>query len=946
MVAFRLTAPKPEMPGPIVPITEMPRTLVAAAATVKLDGQSVRSLKIGDDAWQKEAWRFYDLVGEFRFSANWFGNALSRCRIYVAELDELGRAGKEAAEEDVQVLSETIFGGPARKAEGLRSIGIGFFVAGESYVVAESASKADTDTWYVVSGSELRKENGRIRVARPPLNGEGPGTYELQPNRDLLMRAWTPHPRAYSTADSPARAVLPVLREIEQLTKLAFSQIDSRLISAGMLLFPQGTDFPRNGSQAPGIQGLMDLVMEGARAQLAGAGTAAGLVPIMAEIPAGTGGDVTHLKFDTPLTGEIRDKLDHAIRRLALGLDLPPEIMLGQGSSNHWCVDDQTEILTTEGWKLQGQLSVGDVALTLNHSTGLSEWQSVEDVYRAEVVDEPMVHLDRKGHSSLTTGGHRWPVMRDRWTDKVLTPAREWITSAELSPAHAVITAAPSGDLPVEAKYADAFVELVGWYWTEGNDGTSLSIAQSHTRNPLRVDRIRQALTSLYGPATTDRMGRGGPQWREVVQPNEGSYGGPVTVFRLNRVAAEPLRAVAPQKRVSLEFVRSLTRAQLELFIDISCQGDGWHYRAGRLDIWQRDRVALEAYELAVILSGRMVSTIESSGGWAVSPYQRNTTRPMKALNGAHERVTVDYSGVVWCPVTPNGTWFARRAGTTWFTGNSAWQIEEGAIKVHIETALTRICDALTEGYLKPALTALGKDSEKYTLWYDVSPLAARPNRFEDAIQLYDRGELSGAALITAAAFDEDDVISSKEKTEWRLWELLKLNPALASNPEVAKLLALPVMEEAPAPAPPPIQAEAGPAIEEPVSPRALPSTQNPPPAEEPGFASMLSGAEQVVLRALEIAGGRLLDRNQRGKHPEVAKFEMHTRVRARDSEHSGDLMRDAFTHLPALAGHHKVRAAELEYLLRGYCTELLIHGYPHSPELLRTVLEKGWRSA
>ncbi|MDE3009242.1 MAG: hypothetical protein KGI14_09505, partial [Acidobacteriota bacterium] len=44
------------------------------------------------------------------------------------------------------------------------------------------------------------------------------------------------------------------------------------------------------------------------------------------------------------------------------------------------CVDEATEILTRRGWILHDDLRVGDVALTLNMASGLSEWNVVEDV--------------------------------------------------------------------------------------------------------------------------------------------------------------------------------------------------------------------------------------------------------------------------------------------------------------------------------------------------------------------------------------------------------------------------------------------------------------------------------------------------------------------------------------------------------------------------------------
>lgn len=612
--AIRKVIESAKMPG---------RSLVAAAAQIKLDGQSIQSLKIAEQEWQKEAWRLYDLVGEFRFIANRRGHQISRVRTYVAEVDDTGAPGKETADTDIQALGEGIFGGPAAKAEGMRIVGVQLFVAGECFIVAESATKSsddgpEGDKWYVVSPTDLKKESGTLKVKRP--QQAGGEWYDLKQS-DLLIRVWTPHPRKYDIADSPTRAVLPVLREIERLSMLVFSQIDSRLISAGLLLFKQGLSFPSQGDteqdKPAGIQGLMEAILEAAKASLQGAGTAAGLVPIAAEVPGdGAVADaVHHLRFDTPLTGEIKDKLDHAIRRLALGLDAPPETLLGLGSANHW----------------------------------------------------------------------------------------------------------------------------------------------------------------------------------------------------------------------------------------------------------------------------------------------------------------------------------------------SAWQISEDEIKTQVEPVAIRICDALTTAYLMPALQAIGKSEDEldgWTLWFDTAPLAVRPNRFEDALKAWEKGLISDEALLNAGAFDADDETTKKAKLEWRAWELVKLNPQLVADPEIQKILGLPAIT-IPAPAAPEQPGlpapEEQPAIEQ-GPPEEPASEETPAQGGEDGFAVLLPAAEQVVLRALELAGGRLLDRRNRGQFGMIARHDLHTQVPARDRVHAGELLSGAFTHVPSLAAHHGVPAADLEWLLRGYCTELLVQGYPHGVPLLRETLRRASR--
>lgn len=627
-MAFRRSR-TPEVPGTAVVVggTLPARSIVAAAAQVKLDAASAQSLKIAEQDWQKEAWRLYDIVGEFRFVANRRGHQLARIRTYVAEVDDTGAPGKETSDAEIKGLAEGIFGGPAAKAEGMRTVGIQLFVAGECYIVAESATKSsedgpEGDRWYVVTPMDLKKESGTIKVKKP--ESVGGEWYQLKPSSDLLIRVWTPHPRKFDMADSPSRAVLPVLREIERLSMLAFSQIDSRLISAGLLLFKKGLDFPARGEDGkPGLDGLMDAIIEAAQLSLQGAGTAAGLVPIAAEI----GGEgsvqdaVHHLRFDTPLTGELKEKLDHAIRRLALGLDSPPEVLLGQGDANHW----------------------------------------------------------------------------------------------------------------------------------------------------------------------------------------------------------------------------------------------------------------------------------------------------------------------------------------------SAWQISEDEIKTQVEPVAIRICDAFTTAYLAPALQAIGKaedEVDKWTLWFDTAPLAVRPNRFEDAIKAWEKGLISDEALLNAGAFDADDEATKKAKLEWRAWELVKLNPQLVGDPEIQRILGLPAIQAAPADPnalPPGEDPNALPPVEDQQALPAEPTgTESPAQGgEEDGdgsFATILPAAEQVVLRALELAGGRLLDRRNRGQFGNVPKHDLHTRVQARDRGHAEELLAGAFAHVPTLAAHHGLPPGDLEWLLRGYCTELLLRGHPHGAPLLRETLRAASR--
>lgn len=317
---------------------EPPRSLIASAAQVTVNRSDAwREFKLRDEEWQRECWRFYDVIGELHFAANYVGSGCSRVRIFVAEVDELGRLGDEVEDDDeVQALADTAFGGAASKAEALRTLGVNLTIAGEAYIVGMSKKQDDeNDKWFVVSAADLKRQGGNM------IADLGDKKVTLTPGTDMVIRMWTPHPRKTRLADCPTRAALPVLRELEQLTKYVFSQIDSRLAGAGLLPIPNNLDFPYDdgeGNVLNGAAGVMKALTDAAAASLTGQGSAAALVPIIVEMPpeAIQAMPDRPIRFDSELSEKAKELRDESLSRLALAMDMPPEVITGTGDTNHW----------------------------------------------------------------------------------------------------------------------------------------------------------------------------------------------------------------------------------------------------------------------------------------------------------------------------------------------------------------------------------------------------------------------------------------------------------------------------------------------------------------------------------------------------------------------------------------------------------------------------------
>lgn len=111
----------------------------------------------------------------------------------------------------------------------------------------------------------------------------------------------------------------------------------------------------------------------------------------------------------------------------------------------------------------------------------------------------------------------------------------------------------------------------------------------------------------------------------------------------------------------------------------------------------------------------------------------------------------------------------------------NAWAVDETSLKVNIAPDAELIAQALTAGYLQPRLRASGvEDWANWVVWYDMSELTLRPDRSDDAVLLYDRLEINGAALRRETGFSEADKPSDEELKEQGLKVIIKTFPTAA----------------------------------------------------------------------------------------------------------------------------------------------------------------------
>lgn len=310
-------------------ITASSRVYGAGAQAEKLRKTGQRSR---DRQWQQEIWDFYDMVPEFRFGCDWVGNLISRAKLYVA-----GPDGKPTDNQHARNALQSLFNGPEGQEEMLRLLGVNFTVAGEAWVIGDDSS--GVDEWRVAAATEVYEEGKQLKVEGDVLPASAHG-----------IRLWKAHPRISTEANSPSRAVMPILGQIVQLSMVISAQAESRLSGNGILFIPQEIELPAipatSSNDGDGdMTSMQNLdaaasvtrrLIEIAKIAKSDPETAAAQIPLILAAEGQYLEKIQHIDLWSKFDETVREIIASLIDRLAIGMDMPPEVIKGTGEMNHW----------------------------------------------------------------------------------------------------------------------------------------------------------------------------------------------------------------------------------------------------------------------------------------------------------------------------------------------------------------------------------------------------------------------------------------------------------------------------------------------------------------------------------------------------------------------------------------------------------------------------------
>lgn len=342
------------------------------------------------------------------------------------------------------------------------------------------------------------------------------------------------------------------------------------------------------------------------------------------------------------------------------------------------CVDEETEALTTDGWRRYDQLYNGQLILTKNCNTGILEWQSIENINIYPDYQGDLYSFEGKTFSALTNGKHRWLCNHD---SKPGSKA-EFLTTEELYNSKIVRPIHRTGEYNGNRKKVldDDLVYLLGIILTDGHlryyrDKTKprygkpwyALITQSKEKNiPLiqsAIDKLDNRFTYIH------------------------KVYGKKHVWKFNKDFADYLDTIIPNKKLNMSLIHSLTKSQIRLLLDGMILGDGCKHGTRILtsSIEQANLiqvlVVMAGYYSNILINdnrGIHISNKIKRGKIITKNISYLVTigeskyfhhRSTRGIN--HIKKLSNQKQLIWCPTVKNGTWVCRRKGKTYITGNS-----------------------------------------------------------------------------------------------------------------------------------------------------------------------------------------------------------------------------------------------------------------------------------
>ena len=385
--------------------------------------------------------------------------------------------------------------------------------------------------------------------------------------------------------------------------------------------------------------------------------------------------------------GELRNISNNGV--LTVGIDNPRLDLIfclrATQSPRLWCLDEQTEVLTSDGFKKYNEMTADTMLGTMNKITKEFEYKKITGyIYRDLYVDEYMVSLATPLLDIRVSDKHTMLISTKKF-DKTYTDffeiyAKDILTKSVVKVPVSAINKINDNEL------TDDELTFIGLFMTDGTlDKTSnaLSIFQSE-RYPLVLEMIKNCIENL------------GLKYKETIEFRPPYY--PLHRFRISygkpRLTDKHLRGWGYlskwiDKNFPLELMNVSTR-QFDILLKAIVAGDGRKQIPSMTWTMKTDEVSsgnitfIERLQITALKNGYKAN-LSKSHCYILHLKKIESVTISKSIDGRKGWIIEQHKPEkVWCVSNENQTLIIRRNGKTVIVGNC--QIVGRGMRVSPET--------------------------------------------------------------------------------------------------------------------------------------------------------------------------------------------------------------------------------------------------------------------
>jgi hypothetical protein len=363
---------------------------------------------------------------------------------------------------------------------------------------------------------------------------------------------------------------------------------------------------------------------------------------------------------------------------VALSIIQPMEdIPLIAGMDFGLCYDDQTEVLTYQGWKLFKDVSGNDLVMTKNFNTNLIEYQKPERKIEIDYDGNMYLHENHNANFCVTPD-HLIPC-RKRFGKKGIFKGGFRLSAEKLFndvtkhyavDLHAIWQGSSEGLFGPLLWGSSVFAEFMALYLSEGSC--------DKPNNKSRGNRINIA-QEQRDPVFQKVLDRTGLQWvrdSKVWRCSNKYLNNYLLQFGYSKDKFVPQEIKNMNKEDILKFIYIYTRGdghirtrtngseEHVLFTISKRMADDFQELAQKVGWHSKIRIAKP--QDSVIFENGKARTIHNEGGYCV------TFKKKGKQSELHKKYfsKIKYTGKVYCLTVPNGTLYIRRKLTPSWNGN------------------------------------------------------------------------------------------------------------------------------------------------------------------------------------------------------------------------------------------------------------------------------------